>query len=148
MLKLVDLARLDLVFSSFWAIFQIVLSLESVHLPAVALKFPVEGNNFFVGVDFRYTAQSLQLGSIPGSKPVDCSSFDNHHYTKTILQHKRKLKSFTFTGLSPKFGRNGSNSLEVQQVLQIQDSAFFKKMSQMREICEFPYLPFLRSDAK
>ena len=36
----------------------------------------------------------------------------------------------------------------LQWVLQIRDSSFFDKMSQIREILEFPYLPFLRSDAK
>ena len=82
MLKLVDWVHSDLAFSSFWAIFARVLSPEFAHLLAVALRSLAAGSNFFVGVDFRYTAQSLPLGSIPGSKPVDCSSFDNQRYTK------------------------------------------------------------------
>ena len=36
----------------------------------------------------------------------------------------------------------------VQWVLQIKDSLFLGKMGEIREIREFPHLPFLRSDAK
>ena len=37
---------------------------------------------------------------------------------------------------------------QVLWVLQIRDITFLEKIGQIREFCEFPYLPFLRSNAK
>ena len=41
-----------------------------------------------------------------------------------------------------------SRLVYIQWVLQIRDSSFLEKIGQIREIWEFPYLPFLRSSAK
>ena len=45
-------------------------------------------------------------------------------------------------------GNFGRNLLNIQWVVQIRDSLFLEKMSQIREIWEFPYLPFLQNDVK